>query len=64
VTRFPTSLDCPPAAINLIATLPIAYALDTGTTTKTGVLMNNIGTPTTRIVCSAGSAPTTAPALS
>ena len=41
---FPTSLDCPPAAINLIATLPIAYALDTGTTTKTGVLMNNIGT--------------------
>ena len=41
---FPTSLDCPPAAVNLIATLPIAYALDTGTTTKTGVLMNNIGT--------------------
>src|SRR5262249_55132246 len=39
---FPTSLDCPPS--NLISTLQIAYQLNTGTTTKTAVAMNNIGT--------------------
>jgi len=38
--EFPTSLDCPLAGSPPV-TLPIAYALDTGTTTKTGVFMNN-----------------------
>src|SRR5262245_35852986 len=40
---FPTSLDCPPSN-SLLATLPIAYQLNTGTTTRTGVFMNNTGT--------------------
>ena len=37
---FPTSLDCPVGG-NPVAILPIAYALDTGTTTKTAIDITN-----------------------
>jgi len=40
---FPTSLDCPPSG-SPVASLPIAYALNTGTTTKTAFDVNPAGT--------------------
>ena len=43
LSDFPTTHDCPPPAVNDIGGLPIAFALTTGSTSKTGQTISGQG---------------------